>query len=112
MTPIDLGSYKIIYFQTAKEYVNNMFESIKKLTQNPKDKNAINNLHIASHSLKSQSQVMGFTEVADASFSIEKTSNDILSGAGKLDEKTLAFLKQAIEEINLRLSQIEKGDIK
>jgi chemotaxis protein histidine kinase CheA len=110
MTPIDLGSYKSIYLKTAKDYVRNMFESRKTLENNPKDRDAVNNLHIASHSLKSQSQVMGFTDIANTSFSLEKTSNDVLNGLGIVDEKFLAFLKQAISEISSRLVQIEKGD--
>lgn len=110
MTPIDLGSYKSIYLKTAKDYVGNMLESIKRLTENPKDRDAVNNLHIASHSLKSQSQVMGFTDIANTSFSLEKTSNDVLSGLSIVDEKFLAFLKQAISEISSRLMDIEKGD--
>lgn len=110
MTPIDLGSYKSIYLQTAKEYIGNMFESIKRLADNPKDQDAINNLHIASHSLKSQSQVMGFTDIADACLSIEKTSNDVLNGASLVDDKFLAFTKQYADEINLKIAQIDKGE--
>lgn len=110
MSPIDLGSYKSIYLKTAKDYVRNMFESRKSLENNPKDKDAVNNLHIASHSLKSQSQVMGFTDIANISFSIEKTSNDVLNGLSIVDEKFLAFLRQSVDEINLKITQIDKGE--
>ena len=110
MTPIDLGRYKGIYLKTAKEYINSMFLSCDKLAINASDKEAINNLHISSHSLKSQSQVMGFVDIAAISANIEKISNDILSGVSQIDDKFITFLRKYVDELNLGLVQIEKGD--
>ena len=109
MTPIDLGSYKSIYLQTAKEYIDKMSVSLEKLENNALDKEALNNLHIASHSLKSQSQVMGFIHIANLCLSIEKTSNEALKGNSQLIRKDISDIKQAVDEISLKLAQIEKA---
>jgi len=108
MAPIDLGSYKSIYLQTAKEYVGNLLSGYLKLTADPYDKEVINNIHISSHSLKSQSQVMGFTDTVAICANIEKISNDILNGIRKIDTEFLTLLKDSVDQINLKLFKIEK----
>lgn len=110
MTQVNLSDYKNIYLQTAKEYVDKMSTSCTKLADNVLDGEALNNLHISSHSLKSQSQVMGFTDIASVSAMIEKNSKDILDGVVQIDDKFLVFLRDSINELNLKLTQIEKGD--
>ena len=105
-----LSDYKNLYIQTAKEYVEKMSLSLSQLSGDVSNKEALNNLHIASHSLKSQSQVMGFTDIASLSENIEKTSNDILNKVVQIDDKFMVFLKNSIDKISLSLTQIEKGD--
>lgn len=78
MSQINLASYKNIYLQTAKEYVENITKSFEKLNKNSKDVKAIEVLHISSHSLKSQSQVMGYNDIAKLSKSLEEFSNNAL----------------------------------
>ena len=108
MATADLSSYKTLYIQTAKEYVNKISVSLDKLSSNVLDKDALNNLHIASHSLKSQSQVMGFIHIANLCLSIEKTSNEALKGNSQLIHKDISDIKQAVDEISLKLAQIEQ----
>ena len=98
MAQINLSDYKNLYLQTAKDYMNNISLACSKLSSNLADNEAINTIHIGSHSLKSQSQVMGFTDIADLCLSLEKTSNDILTGVSKADEMFLNFLKDFIEK--------------
>ncbi len=108
MGQVNLADYKNIYLQTAKEYVDKVSVSLNQLSTDSSNKEALNNVHIASHSLKSQSQVMGFTDIASLSAIIEKNSNGILNGATKVDDKFLDLLKNSIDEFNIKLDQIEK----
>lgn len=108
MTPINLGSYKSIYLQTAKEYADKMLASLEELINDASDKEAVSNIHISSHSLKSQSQVMGFVNMAALCAIIEKISAAILAGSYKLNTEFIAILKDSINQLNLCLAQIEK----
>lgn len=110
MAPIDLGSYKSIYLKTAREYIDKMSVSLDILYSDVSNKDALNNLHIASHSLKSQSQVMGFADVADLCLDIEKVSNDALQAGSQINNDLISVLKESLEKLRLLLSQIEKGD--
>ena len=109
MDNVDLSSYKSLYIETAKEYIGKISESIEKLNINLLDKEALNTLHVSSHSLKSQSQVMGFTDIANICLDIEKRSDEALKGNIQLIHKDISDIKQAVDEISLKLAQIEKA---
>lgn len=107
MTQVNLSDYKSIYLQTAKEYVNKMLVSLDKLSGNALDKEAVSDIHIGSHSLKSQSQVMGFTSMANLCAIIEKIAGAILDHSCKVNADLTSLLKQAVDELGLCLRQIE-----
>ena len=88
----------------------NLSSGYSKLTANLQDNKAINTVHISSHSLKSQSQVMGFTDIANLCFEIEKISKDILGGIRKNDDAFMALLKRTVDELNLGINSIQKGN--
>lgn len=108
MGQVNLSDYKNIYLQTAKEYIDKIKSSYLRLSTNFQDNEAINTIHLSSHSLKSQSQVMGFASVADLCANIEKISNDILNKAISVNSEFLNFLKKVVDELNLEISKIEK----
>lgn len=111
MATADLSNYKTLYLQTAKEYVVSLSAGCDKLISDPQDKDAVNQIHIASHSLKSQSQVMEFMDIANLCVGIEKTSNDLISGIGKVDDAFIVLLKKTIDGLNSKLTLlIKKGD--
>ncbi len=114
MAPIDLGSYKSIYLQTAKEYIDSMLAGCDKLVSDSQDKEAVNNIHISSHSLKSQSQVMGFTDIVNICLNIEKMSNDALEGTVQLNNENISEIKKSVEKLNeiLKLIQDDTGKLK
>jgi chemotaxis protein histidine kinase CheA len=106
MGKTNLSDYKNIYLQTAREYIANMSSSCLKLSTNSQDKETINVILISSHSLKSQSQVMGFMNITALSGAIEKKSRDILTETTKVDDKFIFFLKNSIEKLNLEIAKI------
>ncbi len=107
MGQIDLASYKNIYLQTAKEYVEKMSVSLDKLSTNASDTEALNNLHIVSHSLKGQSQVMGYNDVVNICLNIEQISSDALKGKSQLNSDIIVSIKSSVEEIKEILKQVQ-----
>jgi len=75
-----------------------MSVSLDQLLNDVSNKDAINNLHIASHSLKSQSQVMGFSNIANICLDIEKISDDAFKGEKPITNEIIANIKSSIEE--------------
>lgn len=100
MGQTDLSDYKTLYLQTAKEYVGKMLISLGQLSNDVSNREALNNLHIASHSLKSQSQVMGFNDIASICLNIEKMSDDALKGIIQLNNENILNIKKKVEELD------------
>ena len=102
----DLSDYKTLYLQTAKEYADKMSASCIELSIDISNKEALNNLHIASHSLKSQSQVMQYNDVANICLSIENTSDNALKGNSKLTNDNIASIKSSVGQIKEMLEKV------
>lgn len=100
MAQVNLADYKNLYLQTAKEYIEKISISLDELSINSLNKEALNNLHIASHSLKSQSQVMGSMEIANICLDIENKSNDALQGAAQLNSEAVLDIKKEVKKID------------
>ena len=71
----DINKYKPLYLSTAKDYLKNMQIHISNLLKNEQKEIAIKQIHIDAHSLKSQSQVMGYNNISKISEIIEHNFN-------------------------------------
>lgn len=105
MANINLEDFKALYLSTAHEYVQKMKKDLSELVENPSSKEALNELHLSSHSLKSQSLVMGYTTTGELSHSIERF-------ARALKDKNVPFPVEhglSLEKVTLALdSSIQK----
>ncbi|MEK6861402.1 MAG: hypothetical protein AABY07_05505 [Nanoarchaeota archaeon] len=110
MSSVNLSDYKKIYLETAKEYIDNLYRSCKELENNPTNKEALRELHISAHSLRSQSQVMNYTNISNLTGTIERIARGLLDGTYNIDNRFTSFLEKAITELNLSLTDIEKAD--
>lgn len=106
MTTVDLSSYKKLYLQTAKENYDALLNNYIKISQNSLD--ALKNIYISAHSLKSESQTMGYSKLTALSGMIEKTTKNILDNKIQITESLMAVIKEAIENIQASLLNIEK----
>jgi len=111
MTDVNLADYKNLYIESLRESIKSLSLQYDKLSTNPLDKEALGDLHIASHSLRGRSQVMGFENIADSSANIEKISNDILNGIGQVDDNFLTIVRKSLSELSLELAQLEGKSI-
>ena len=108
MGAINISDYKDIYLQTAKEYADSLGRSCNKLENNISDKDALIQLHISSHSLRSQSQVMSYNNMSAITGAIEKIARSVLEGRKKITIELFPILKESVKALSLCLSQIEK----
>ena len=109
MAPTNLSDYKDLYMQTAKEYVSSLSENTSLLAQNPQDLDATKAIHMGSHSLKSQSQVMGYNDIASICLNIEKTSDAVLKGNSTFNDRAVSNIKKSVEELDEILKSIRQG---
>ncbi|MEK7516946.1 MAG: Hpt domain-containing protein [Patescibacteria group bacterium] len=108
MGKVNILDYKRIYLETAREYIQSLSKCCIELENDPLDKNAVINLHISSHSLRSQSQVMGYNNMSNITGLIEKIARDMLEGKQKVTLEFCSVLKESVEALSSCLSAIEK----
>jgi chemotaxis protein histidine kinase CheA len=111
MAQVNLSDYKNLYLQTAKEYLSSLILGYSKLTENIQDKDAVDMIHLAAHSLKGQSQVMNFESMANLCASVEKKSKDIVSNICPINGDFVNLLKTSIDGLKLELYRIEGENV-
>lgn len=107
MTTVDLSYYKKLYLETAKEYSDALLNDHNKVSRNSLDKDALKNMYISAHSLKSESHAMGYIKMETLSGMIEKTIKNILGNGAQIPEEIMVMLKDAIGNLQLSLKSIE-----
>jgi len=107
MSMIDLSAYKKLYVQTAGQYCESILKSCHKLLQNPKDKNALQNIYISAHSIRSQSQVMGYCQTEQLSGMIEKVAKNFLGEGKAIPKDLINVTAEAVKAIIASLKNIE-----
>lgn len=110
MGAVNLADYKNLYLETGREYLETLKKSLDVLEQNQNNQDALSQMFIAAHSLRSQSQVMNYTEIASLSESIEKQSRDLLDKKEVLNTEVLSMLKNTIDALSLEFGKFEKVD--
>lgn len=111
MATIDISEYKNLYLKTAREYLEILNKNLVVLEQNQNDHEALNQMFIAAHSLKSQSQVMNYMEIVSLALSIEKTARDLLDKSVMLDNDIFSMLKNNTNQLNSSFEKIEKENL-
>jgi chemotaxis protein histidine kinase CheA len=104
----DINKYKTLYFQTAREYLENMQLNISHLLKDEQKEAAIKQIHIDAHSLKGQSQVMGYSNISKISETIEYIFNKYEKENNEVKYDTLIKIQKALSALLDSTTQIEK----
>lgn len=109
MADIDLSAFKELYFKTANEYVTSLEESYKRLSTSHADAEAANQAFISSHSLKSQSHVMGHEQVSALAALLEKVFRGIKEGTLTYTDTNGVVIGQAVTALRTSIAALEQG---
>ncbi|HLD01679.1 MAG TPA: Hpt domain-containing protein [Patescibacteria group bacterium] len=98
----DLTQFSDLYIQTAQDYIALMKKNIDLFLENSTKTSAVEQLFIASHSLKSQSAVMGYTTTSEASKLLEHLFRAV-------KENQLTLTKEMIAQAVLLIKKLEES---
>ena len=104
----DILKYKNLYLQTARNYLQNMQLNISFLLKKEQAEAAVKQVHIDAHSLKSQSQMMGYNHVAKISEIIEKLFNKRENENAQVNKDVLIQIQADLSRLQDSLTEIEK----
>lgn len=105
----DIIKYKKLYLETAKNYMENMQLNVSYLLKGEQRENATKQVHIDSHSLKSQSQIMGYINIAKISEIIEYLFNKEEKENIQVPNEVLIKIQSDIARLQDSLKEIEQN---
>lgn len=107
LTTDDQKKYRDLYIQTAKPYIADL-QKIATVAND--DKDSIEVIHRAAHSLGSQSLMMEFSSLGSLSRHIEKVFQMVMDGECIIDAETKEVLIKAVNRMQESVNALEKGD--
>lgn len=110
MSPVDLSSYKSLFIQTAKEFLENLKKNLNLLQQNTTDKTAIYEIFRSAHTIKGQCLMMGFPKTAELCKVIEDAFHAIHDGQKIYAQDMLSSFSEAVESLNQSILSIEQNN--
>lgn len=111
MNQEDIVKYKSLYLQTSWGYLNMLRKNVAFLLKGTQVETAVDASHLASHSLKSQSILMGYTQIGKFSGILEELFKATKDKAIVLNNETLEIMLTGLRKVQDSLSQIaENGD--
>lgn len=109
MTQEDIIKYKSLYLQTSWGYLNMLRKSIAFLIQGSQARPVLNSAHLAAHSLKSQSILMGYNQIGELSKILEGIFKAENKNINVTDKIALEIILKALAKVQLSLTQISEN---
>jgi chemotaxis protein histidine kinase CheA len=104
----DIQKYKKLFLETARNYLKDMQACISMLLKNDQVHATVKQVHLDAHSLKSQSQLMGFAHIAKISEIVEHLFNKEEKDGVHVKHHVLIMIQSDITRLFDSLDQIER----
>jgi two-component system, chemotaxis family, sensor kinase CheA len=111
MNPDDVTKYKSLYLQTSWGYLNMLQKNIAFLRINQKNMSAIEASHLAAHSLKSQSYLMGFNQIGKLSGQMEQIFKAAKENTTQIAQDVLVIMTSVLKKIHDSLEKISENQL-
>jgi chemotaxis protein histidine kinase CheA len=105
----DVVKYKSLYLQTSWGYLNMLQKNVGFLLNGVQSENVIESLHLAAHSLKSQSILMGYNQIGQFSGLLEQIFKAAKEKAFVPNNEILELILKGLSNVHLSLSQIAEN---
>lgn len=110
---LDINNEELLkdFFSEAEQQVEILESNILVIEQNPEDRNAIDEIFRAAHTLKGGSATVEMTELSQFTHAMEDLLDEIRSGSVKVTGETVDLLLKSIDVIKLMLDARASGSV-
>lgn len=109
MNPEDIVKYKSLYLQTSWGYLNMLQKNVAFLLKDVQNVNAIDASHIAAHSLKSQSILMGYNHIGNFAALLEEIFKAVKDKKYSIPHEILDGISTGLKKVHISLTQIAEN---
>src|SRR5690349_19441957 len=107
---IDLNRFIATFFDEAQEHLETIEERAMGLGSGKSDKETLDAIFRAAHSIKGGSGTFGFTQLTEATHEMETLFDALRKGKGKADDSTVRLLLDACDVFKSHLARLKEGE--
>jgi two-component system chemotaxis sensor kinase CheA len=104
---MDVSQYLEIFIDESAEHLQNLSDCIMTLESEPDNKDTINELFRAAHSLKGMAGTMGFKRMQHLTHDMENVFQEVRSDKIKVDSSMIDLLFECLDAIEKYLDNIK-----
>jgi len=104
------NGYLDMFFDEAKEYVETLNNGILTLENNPGDKETIDAVFRAAHSLKGMAATMGFENLTELTHKMENMLDRVREGKLEVTTEFIDLLLQGLDNIQFLVEKIKENE--
>lgn len=94
---IDMGKLNETFFIESEEHISNMESFILELERNPHDKETLNAIFRAAHSMKGNSGCLGFNEINSFTHTLETVLDRLRNGGMEVTADLVSLLLESVD---------------
>ena len=103
---MDTSQYFDLFIDETKEHLQSLNEHVLILEKEPENKDTINEIFRAAHTLKGMSGTMGFVRMQRLTNDLENVFSEIRNGNMKVNEKLIDVLFRGLDALESYLAVI------
>ncbi|EOC99728.1 chemotaxis protein CheA [Caldisalinibacter kiritimatiensis] len=112
---MDMNQYLEIFIVEAKEHLENLNENLLSLEKDPDNKDLLNEIFRASHTLKGMAGTMGFMKIKDLTHEMENLLHALRNDKFKVNSEIVDILFEALDTLEDYINYVsesgEEGDL-
>ena len=105
---MDVSQYLEIFIDETSEHIQNLSDSIMTLEKEPENKDTINEIFRAAHSLKGMAGTMGFKRMQHLTHDMENVFQEVRNDTIKVNSDMIDLLFQCLDAIEGYLTIIKE----
>ncbi len=102
---MDISSFKEVFAAEARDYLQSLNEDLLKFEKNPGDKETVDDMFRAAHSLKGMAGTMGFHELAEFTHEMESVLDILRNGELQPSPDVINALFGSVDTLEVLLEQ-------
>ena len=106
---MDMSQYLDMFIEESDENLQNLNEWILELEKNPDDKETINSIFRAAHTLKGMSASMGFNDIAELTHKMEDILDEFRNDKLKVNSDVITVLFKCLDTLEKMVDGVRDG---
>lgn len=107
---MDMSQYLDMFIDESQENIENLNNSILELEKNPDDKEMVNTIFRAAHTLKGMAGSMGFNDMMTLTHTMENVLDKFRNGELKVTSDVITVLFKCLDMLTKMLDNIKQGN--